>query len=58
MNDIVIHRAKQFELFSLHPSQCNGTTGLNFLTVISSHHSKVTPISVLQAEKIAEAVLL
>ena len=30
----------------------------SFVTVTQSYHSKVTPISALHAEKIAEAVLL
>ena len=54
-----IHRGKLVQVFSPHPmDQKVSPCYHNFLTVTQSYDSKVTPISALYAEKIAEAVLL
>ena len=54
-----IHKAKLCQLFYLYPIDQQGSPCCdNLPTVIISYHNKVTPISALQALKIAEAVLL
>ena len=53
-----IHRAKLLLLFSLHPTDQQGFLCChNFLIVTPSYHSKETPIGLLHAEQIFEAVL-
>ena len=54
-----MHRAKLLQLFSQRPmNQQRSPCCNNFLTPTESYHSKVIPIVILNAEKIAEAVLL
>ena len=55
----LIHRGKLLQRFSLHPmNQQVSPCYYSFLTVTQSYQSKVTPIGLLHAEKIPEAVFL
>ena len=55
----ILHRAKLFQLFSLHPShQQVYSCCYSFLIITQSYNSKNTPIGKLHAEKITKAVLL
>ena len=54
-----MHKAKSLQLFSLHPMyQQESPCCHNFLRFTQSPHSKETPISKMQNENIAEAILL
>ena len=55
----IVHRAKLIQLFSLYPiDQQVYSCYCSFLTITQSYHSKNTPIGILHAEKIGEAILI
>ena len=54
-----IHRAKLIQIFSQHPKHQQGSPGCGSFDLLSGRYgSKVTPVILLDAEKIADVVLL